>query len=188
MKSLEIGHLVKIIKNCICFEGGFRSGTFRPPLGKLPAAFVSSPGTPRWMRRQSATSLAARRDREDSSAAGFQAAQAVLGYIGTGGRINDQTIPQTGGHHAAGCDRGVSVVGSSQSGSRMGSRSTGYRAGPREHPNSRCSPGGGVLRQALRHAGVAGGERIPQRGLAARRIVVRKTGAKLLGNISGGAG
>ena len=28
MKSLEIGHLVKIIKHCICFESGFRNGTF----------------------------------------------------------------------------------------------------------------------------------------------------------------
>jgi PAS domain S-box-containing protein len=27
MKSLEIGHLVKIIKRCICFEGGFPNGT-----------------------------------------------------------------------------------------------------------------------------------------------------------------
>jgi hypothetical protein len=27
MKSLEIGHLVKIIKHCSCFEGGFRNGT-----------------------------------------------------------------------------------------------------------------------------------------------------------------
>jgi hypothetical protein len=28
-KSLEIGHLVKIIKHCLCFEGGFRNGTIR---------------------------------------------------------------------------------------------------------------------------------------------------------------
>ena len=27
MKSLEIGHLVKIIKHCICFEDGCRNGT-----------------------------------------------------------------------------------------------------------------------------------------------------------------
>jgi hypothetical protein len=26
-KSLEIGHLTKIIKHCLCFESGFRNGT-----------------------------------------------------------------------------------------------------------------------------------------------------------------
>lgn len=33
MKSLEIGHLVKIIKHCLCFEGSFRNGTLLPGLG-----------------------------------------------------------------------------------------------------------------------------------------------------------